>query len=117
MDPLTRSSCVPCRGGVSPLTAEEIAALIPEVPGWRARAVDGVSRLEREFKFANFRQALDFTVKVGELAEREDHHPDLHLAWGRVRMETWTHKIRGLHRNDFVLAAKAGALYEQSPHE
>jgi len=72
--------------------------------------VDGVQRLRREFRFADFRQAMDFAVQVGELAEREQHHPDLQLSWGRVVVETWTHKIRGLHRNDFILAAKIDAL-------
>ena len=81
------------------------------MPGWRVVEREGVKRLEREFTFADFRDALGFAVRVGMLAEKEDHHPDLHVAWGRVRMEVWTHKIRGLHRNDFVLAAKAGALF------
>jgi 4a-hydroxytetrahydrobiopterin dehydratase len=107
---LVRSACVPCRGGVPTLTEAEIAALRPEVPAWDVVEVDGVKRLRREFRFPDFRQALDFTVRVGEIAEREQHHPDLHVAWGRVIVETWTHKIRGLHRNDFVIAAKADAL-------
>lgn len=92
------------------LNDEEIAALAPEVPDWRVVEVGGVKRLERLFSFTNFREALAFTVAVGELAEREGHHPDIHLAWGKVRVETWTHKIRGLHRNDFVLAAKIDAI-------
>jgi 4a-hydroxytetrahydrobiopterin dehydratase len=111
MDDLIRGSCVPCRGGVPTLTEQEIAALMPQVPEWHVAEVDGVKRLQREFRFENFRSALDFAVQVGELAEREQHHPDLHVAWGRVRVETWTHKIRGLHHNDFVLAAKTDALY------
>ena len=110
MGELVRSACVACRGGVPTLTEAEIGALRPEVPEWTVVEVDGVKRLRREFRFPDFRQALDFTVRVGELAEREQHHPDLHLAWGRVVVETWTHKIRGLHRNDFVLAAKTDAL-------
>ena len=107
---LVRSACVPCRGGVPTLTETEIAGFRPEVPAWDVVEVDGVKRLRREFRFPDFRQALDFTVRVGELAEREQHHPDLHVAWGRVVVETWTHKIRGLHRNDFIIAAKADAL-------
>jgi 4a-hydroxytetrahydrobiopterin dehydratase len=107
---LAQSSCVPCRGGVPTLNAGEVATLAPEVPEWRVVEVEGVKRLERSFRFANFREALGFTVAVGELAEREGHHPDIHLAWGNVRVETWTHKIRGLHRNDFVLAAKIDAI-------
>ena len=72
---------------------------------------EGVPRIEREYTFKDFRAALGFTVEVGELAEREQHHPDIHLAWGRVRVETWTHKIKGLHRNDFILAAKCDRIY------
>jgi 4a-hydroxytetrahydrobiopterin dehydratase len=111
MTGLTQESCVPCRGGVPTLTADEIASLKPQVPNWKVTEVDGVKRIAREFKFKDFRQALDFTVAVGELAEREEHHPDVHLAWGRVVVETWTHKIKGLHHNDFILAAKTDALY------
>lgn len=110
MNDLTQSSCVPCRGGVPTLNDDEIAALAPEVPEWRVVEREGVKRLERSFGFTNFKEALAFTVAVGALAEREGHHPDIHLAWGRVRIETWTHKIRGLHRNDFVLAAKIDAI-------
>ena len=108
---LTKESCVSCRGGVPTLTSEEIAALKPEVPDWSVADVDGVKRIRREFKFNDFRQALDFTDAVGELAEHEGHHPDVHLSWGRVVVETWTHKIKGLHQNDFILAAKTDALY------
>jgi 4a-hydroxytetrahydrobiopterin dehydratase len=100
---------------VPPLDDEAIARLSPQVPQWRVTEVDGVRRLERLFTFTNFRRALDFTMAVGELAEREQHHPDIHLAWGRVRVETWTHKIRGLHANDFILAAKTDALYTGMP--
>lgn len=110
MEALNRAHCVPCRGGVPPLTADEIRELSPQVPGWRIVERDGVSRIEREFTFPDFRSAMAFAVRVGELADAEDHHPDLHVAWGRVRVETWTHKIRGLHRNDFVLAAKIDEL-------
>ncbi len=108
---LTQATCVPCRGGVPTLTDEEIAELLPEVPDWQAVEVDGVRRLRREFRFKDFRTALDFAVRVGELAEREQHHPDLHVAWGKTVVETWTHKIGGLHRNDFILAAKTDNLY------
>jgi 4a-hydroxytetrahydrobiopterin dehydratase len=111
MSGLTESSCVPCRGGVPTLTDREIAALAPDVPEWRVVEREGVRRIEREYRFEDFRTALDFTVAVGELAEREQHHPDIHLAWGKVRVETWTHKIKGLHRNDFILAAKCDRIY------
>jgi 4a-hydroxytetrahydrobiopterin dehydratase len=111
MASLTQSSCVPCRGGVPPLTPEEIAPLLAEVPAWEVVERNGIPMLAREFKFKDFRHALDFAVEVGELAEREQHHADLHVAWGRVGVETWTHKIRGLHGNDFILAAKIDAIY------
>ena len=108
---LTQASCVPCRGGVPTLTDPEVAQLMPQVPGWKVAEVGGIQRLQREFTFPDFRAAMDFAVQVGELAEREQHHPDIHLAWGRVMVETWTHKIQGLHQNDFILAAKTNALY------
>jgi 4a-hydroxytetrahydrobiopterin dehydratase len=111
MSELTQSSCVACRGGVPTLTDAEAAELLREVPEWRVLRVDGVSHLIREFRFEDFRHALDFAVRVGELAEREQHHPDLHVAWGKVVVETWTHKIQGLHRNDFILAAKTDAIF------
>jgi 4a-hydroxytetrahydrobiopterin dehydratase len=100
---------------VPPLSSAEAAKLLPEVPGWEVAREEGVERLSRTFRFDDFRSALDFAVKVGELAEREQHHPDLHVAWGKVRVEVWTHKIRGLHRNDFVLAAKTSAIYDGLP--
>lgn len=113
MSGLTQATCVPCRGGVPTLTDAEIAELRPQVPQWEVADVGGVKRIRREFKLKDFRQALDFTVAVGQLAEREQHHPDIHLSWGRVVVETWTHKIKGLHQNDFILAAKADELYAQ----
>ncbi len=115
MSELTGAQCVPCRGGVPTLTDAEIAKLLPDVPGWRVTEVEGVKRIERSFEFPDFRSALAFANEVGELAEREGHHPDLHVSWGKVRVETWTHKIQGLHRNDFILAAKTNALLEQAP--
>jgi 4a-hydroxytetrahydrobiopterin dehydratase len=112
---LSQANCVPCRGGVPTLTDAEIAELKPQVPDWGVEEVEGVQRLRREFSFKNFRDALDFAVRVGELAEREGHHPDLHVAWGRVVVETWTHKIRGLHQNDFILAAKTDQIFAGQP--
>jgi 4a-hydroxytetrahydrobiopterin dehydratase len=111
---LNQASCVPCRGGVPTLTEAEIEELKPQVPEWRVAEVDGVQRLQRDFGFKDFKSAMDFAFAVGELAEREQHHPDLHVAWGKVKVETWTHKIRGLHRNDFILAAKTDEIYAQA---
>jgi len=110
---LSQGACVPCRGGVPTLAREEVAALRPQVSAWDVVEREGVPRLIREFRFKDFRDALDFAVLVGELAEREQHHPDLHLAWGKLVVETWTHKIKGLHQNDFILAAKIDRLFDQ----
>lgn len=107
---LTEASCTPCRGGVPTLTDDEIAALRQQVPQWEVAEVGGIKRLRREYRFPDFRQAMAFAVRVGELAEREQHHPDLLVAWGRVGIEVWTHAIHGLHENDFILAAKCDQL-------
>src|SRR5213594_2822686 len=109
---LAQTTCVPCRGGVPTLTREEITALKPQVPEWEVVEAAGIPRLKRQFGFKDFRAAMEFAVRVGELAEREQHHPDIHVSWGKVVVETWTHKIKGLHRNDFILAAKTDRIYE-----
>lgn len=114
MSGLTQSTCVPCRGGVPTLTDPEIAELMPQVPGWKAAEVAGVRRISREFTFPDFKRAMEFAVKVGDIAEAEGHHPDLHVAWGKVVVESWTHKIKGLHRNDFILAAKVDEAYAKA---
>ncbi len=111
MEDLTQSACIPCKGGVPTLNREEISALRPQVPHWEVVEKEGIPRLTREFRFKDFREAMAFAVQVGEIAEREQHHPDLLVAWGKVVVETWTHKIKGLHRNDFILAAKVDKLY------
>jgi 4a-hydroxytetrahydrobiopterin dehydratase len=113
MSELTGAACVPCRGGVPTLTDPEIAELLPQVPEWRVVEADGIRRLRRDFTFPDFARAMSFAVAVGEIAEREGHHPDLHVAWGKVGVETWTHKIHGLHRNDFILAAKIDAKFAE----
>ena len=110
MEELKQLNCVPCRGEEPPLTGEQIAALKPNVPDWQVIEVDGIQRLQRLFKFKNFAEALAFTNKVGELAEAEDHHPALLTEWGKVTVTWWTHKIRGLHKNDFIMAAKTDGL-------
>jgi len=93
------------------LTEAEIDELQPQVPGWKVVEKDGVSRLERVFQFKNFLQALAFTNQVGGVAESEGHHPALLTEWGKVTVTWWTHKIKGLHRNDFIMAAKTDKLY------
>lgn len=111
MSELSQASCVPCRGGVPPLGDAEIAPMLWQIPEWRVTEVQGVKHLEREFRFPDFVSAMAFAQRVGELAEQEQHHPDLHVAWGKVRVEVWTHKISGLHANDFILAAKTDELF------
>jgi 4a-hydroxytetrahydrobiopterin dehydratase len=105
---LASMECVPCRGGVPPLTHEEIAPYLEDL-GDDWEVVDD-HHLSKEYRFKNFREALDFTNRVGELAERVGHHPDLALSWGRVGLTVFTHKIGGLHEADFVFAAKADAV-------
>jgi len=108
MTALAEKECVPCKGGVPPLKGEELARLAKELNSdWR---VLGEHHLEREFMFKNFREALEFTNRVGELAEAQGHHPDIYLAWGRVKVTLWTHKIDGLTESDFVFAAKVDKL-------
>lgn len=115
MDRLAEMKCTACRGGEPTVTEAEIAVLHPEVPEWQIVERDGIKRLERAFKFKNFAQALDFTNRVGALAEAEGHHPALLTEWGRVTVTWWTHKIKGLHRNDFIMAAKTSQVYAQRP--
>jgi 4a-hydroxytetrahydrobiopterin dehydratase len=105
MSELAGKECIPCRGGIPPLSESESIALLGKL-GNDWRVVDN-HHLEKEFEFTDFRQALDFTNRVGELAEAQGHHPDIHLAWGKVRLTIWTHKIDGLTESDFILAAKA----------
>lgn len=110
-DRLTELKCVPCRGGEPPLDQAEIDELKPQVPDWQVHEREGIKRLERVFKFKDFAQALAFTNQVGELAEEEDHHPAILTEWGKVTITWWTHTIGGLHRNDFIMAAKTDAQY------
>ena len=107
MDELANKTCVPCRGDVPPLEGEELEALARQVPGWEV--VEG-HHLRREFRFKDFRRALDFVNLVGELAEEQGHHPDIEFGWGRAGITVFTHKIDGLTESDFVLAAKIDRL-------
>ncbi|HEX8990320.1 MAG TPA: 4a-hydroxytetrahydrobiopterin dehydratase [Anaerolineales bacterium] len=108
---LIEMKCVACRGTEPTLGESQIHQLMPQVPEWQVREVDGEKRLERVFKFKDFAEALAFTDKVGAIAEREDHHPLLITEWGRATVNWWTHKIHGLHQNDFIMAAKTDQLY------
>ena len=101
---------MPCHGGVPPATEAEITQWKPQIAAWQLVERDGIRRLERVFHFPGFVEALAFTNRVGALAEAEGHHPALLTEWGRVTVTWWTHAIRGLHRNDFVMAAKTDRL-------
>jgi 4a-hydroxytetrahydrobiopterin dehydratase len=105
---LASMECVPCRGGVPPLDATELDRFLADLGGdWTV--VEG-HHIEKEYRFKNFREALEFVNRVGELAEAVGHHPDIELGWGRVKLTLFTHKIDGLHESDFVFAAKADRL-------
>ncbi len=110
MESLAHLKCEACRAGAPTVTDEELAELLPSVPEWGVEEPGGVPRLVRVFSFPDFAAALAFTNRVGALAEEEGHHPALLTEWGRVTVSWWTHKIRGLHRNDFIMAAKTDAL-------
>lgn len=110
MKKLESFGCVPCSQGATQLGDDEIEQLHSEVPEWKVIEKAGVRRLVRKFELDSFREALELTAKVGELAEAEDHHPKIITEWGKVEIHWWTHKIGGLHKNDFVMAAKTDGL-------
>jgi 4a-hydroxytetrahydrobiopterin dehydratase len=112
MNELSEMKCTACRGDEPTLTDDEIAELRPKIPEWQVVQREGIKRLERVFKFRNFAQALAFTNRVGEQAEEEGHHPALLTEWGKVTVTWWTHKIGGLHQNDFIMAARTDELSE-----
>ena len=101
--------CVACRRDAPTVTDAEIDELLPQIPGWELIELEGINRLRRVFLFDDFAQALEFTTKVGRLAEEEGHHPALLTEWGRTTVTWWTHKIKGLLRNDFIMSAKTDA--------
>ena len=112
---LLRERCIACRADSPHVTDEEIAALHPLVSEWRLMEEGGIPKLDRVFRFPDFAQALAFTNRVGDLAESEGHHPRMVTEWGRVAVTWWTHKIRNLHHNDFIMAVKTDALYTPLP--
>ncbi len=111
---LTQERCVACRPDSPRATEQELREWLPQIPEWHVIEREGVPQLTRTYKFKNFADALHFTNKVGEIAEAEDHHPQIVTEWGAVIVRWWTHAIKGLHRNDFVMAAKSDALYAAS---
>lgn len=105
---LASQTCVPCRGGVAPLKGEELRQILQEVPQWQ---VINEHHVTRTFTFPDFKQALAFVNRVGEVAEQQGHHPDILLTWGKAEITMWTHKIDGLTRSDLIMAAKIDQLY------
>ena len=105
MSDLAKKTCIPCKGGVPPLQGTKLDDLLEKLKNnWK---IIKEHHLEKNYSFKNFKEALDFTIKVGELAENQGHHPDIFLAWGKVKLTIWTHKIDGLTESDFIFAAKA----------
>ncbi|OHV10531.1 4a-hydroxytetrahydrobiopterin dehydratase [Kushneria phosphatilytica] len=113
MSELAHQQCIACRRDAPRVSVEEINELKPAIPEWQLVERHGIQQLERLYTFSDFRQALEFTCRVGELAEQAGHHPALLTEWGRVTVTWWTHKIHGLHRNDFIMAARTDELIER----
>ena len=103
---LSKQSCEACRADAPRISDEDLKLMMPNIPNWSVIVVDGVMQLSREFDFRDFAQALAFTNRVGEIAETEDHHPAILTEWGKVTVSWWSHKIKGLHKNDLIMAAR-----------
>jgi 4a-hydroxytetrahydrobiopterin dehydratase len=114
MSELHQARCIPCEGGVAPADEAEIAGYLAQIQGWQVIEVEGMKRLTRRFAFTNFVHALAFTNRIGELAEQEGHHPALLTEWGSVTVTWWTHSIGGLHKNDFIMAARTDEAFQSA---
>ena len=114
MPKLTEMKCVACNKDSPNVTEKEISDLQPMIPGWELLKVNEVNRLENSYKFNNFVDAMAFSIQVGIISEEEGHHPAILTEWGRVKISWWTHKIKGLHKNDFIMAAKTDQLYSDN---
>ena len=114
MTVLADKTCAACREGAPLATREDIAKYMPQLPGWQITVMAGINHLGKTYKFKNFQQALEFTNKVGTVAEQEKHHPAILTEWGQVTVTWWTHKIAGLHVNDFIMAAKTEGISRSS---
>ena len=108
---LSKQNCEACRADAPQISDEDLKLMMPSIPDWSVIVVDGVMQLSREFSFGNFVQALAFTNRVGEIAEAEDHHPAILTEWGKVTVTWWSHKIRGLHKNDLIMAARTDEVF------
>jgi 4a-hydroxytetrahydrobiopterin dehydratase len=111
MSDLCNLKCEACREGAPKVTNEEILLFKTKIPEWSILDVEGVSQVQRKYKFKNFAQAIEFTDQVGAVAEENGHHPSILTEWGKVTVTYWTHKIKGLHKSDFIMAAKTDKLY------
>lgn len=112
MTELSQQSCEACRADAPLISDEDLRALMPKIPDWSVIVVDEVMRLNREFQFKNFAQAMAFSNRVGDIAEAEGHHPAILTEWGKVTVTWWSHKIRGLHKNDLIMAARTDEVLE-----
>jgi 4a-hydroxytetrahydrobiopterin dehydratase len=111
MSSLSQQECEACRAGAPKVSDQELRELMPDIPDWQPVVIDGIMQLQRVFEFRNFAQAMAFSNRVGEIAEQAGHHPAILTEWGKVTVTWWTHKIRGLHRNDLIMAARTDELY------
>lgn len=111
MTELSKQNCEACKADAPLISDEELKQLMPKIPDWEIIVVDNIMRLQREFKFKNFVSAMDFSNRVGEVAEEADHHPAILTEWGKVTVTWWSHKIKGLHKNDLILAARTDEVY------
>ncbi len=112
METLEQQSCEACRADAPKISDEELRELMPQIPDWSVIVVDGNMQLSREYNFGNFEQAMAFSNRVGEIAEAEGHHPAILTEWGKVTVTWWSHKIRGLHKNDLIMAARTDQVLE-----
>jgi 4a-hydroxytetrahydrobiopterin dehydratase len=110
---LSEMKCTACQKGAPPVSEDEVKELHPQIPEWQIVERDNIPRLERVFTFGNFAQALDYANRVGALAEESGHHPAMLVEWGKVTLSWWTHKIKALHRNDFIMAARSDQAYAE----
>ena len=108
---LSKQNCEACRADAPKISDDDLKMLMPNIPDWNIIVVDGVMQLSREFEFKNFEQAMAFSNRVGEIAEAEGHHPAILTEWGKVTITWWSHKIKGLHRNDLIMAARTDEVY------
>lgn len=112
MSELSQQHCEACRADAPKVTDEELRELMPKIPDWEVIVIDDIMRLTRDFKFGNFVEAMSFANRVGEIAEDANHHPAILTEWGKVNVTWWTHKIKGLHKNDLIMAARTDDVFQ-----